>query len=148
MTGRRTCDCGECKKCKHRTYMSEWYRRPGRAERVSALNHRRYLSTAEVVRQRVREYRERNLELVRERDRQRDRRFRSVEKIAAAKAVLYAVKAGRLVPEDCEGCGLSADARLHDGRRRVQAHHEDYNKPLDVRWLCARCHGLEHRKVA
>lgn len=28
---KRTCDCGECKKCKHREYMNAWYRRPGRA---------------------------------------------------------------------------------------------------------------------
>jgi len=26
----------------------------------------------------------------------------------------------------------------------VQAHHEDYSRPLDVIWLCHRCHRLLH----
>lgn len=29
--------------------------------------------------------------------------------------------------------------------RKLTAHHDDYTKPLDVRWLCYECHGLEHR---
>ncbi len=48
-----------------------------------------------------------------------------------------ALKAGRIVrPECCEGCGA---------KRRIQAHHADYNKPLEVKWLCTICHGAEHR---
>lgn len=39
-------------------------------------------------------------------------------------------------PESCEGCGRG-DARLH-------AHHDDYLRQLDVRWLCPGCHKAWH----
>jgi ribosomal protein S27AE len=44
-------------------------------------------------------------------------------------------RAGKLIPQPCEKCGTSED---------LQMHHEDYSKPLDVRWLCAECHQDEH----
>jgi len=47
------------------------------------------------------------------------------------------VKCGRLVRQPCERCG---------SRRGLTAHHEDYSRPLNVRWLCLRCHGRQTRR--
>lgn len=40
-------------------------------------------------------------------------------------------------PDTCQRCGLFA--RLH-------GHHDDYERPLDVQWLCPACHGFLHRQ--
>jgi len=57
----------------------------------------------------------------------------------AHKRVYTAVRAGRLErPDLCEGCGLE---------KRLHAHHDDYLKPLKVRWLCGSCHRLAHRTL-
>ena len=45
-------------------------------------------------------------------------------------AVAYAIRMGRLKRLPCEVCG---DSKSH-------GHHRDYSKPLDVIFLCARCH--------
>lgn len=37
---------------------------------------------------------------------------------------------GKLVPQPCEACGTVAE----------EMHHEDYDRPLDVRWFCRPCH--------
>jgi hypothetical protein len=67
-------------------------------------------------------------------DYQRTRRARHPEKNRARQMVLYAVRSGRLVPQPCEVCGSA----------RTQAHHDDYSRPLDVRWLCFQHHREHH----
>jgi len=46
-------------------------------------------------------------------------------------------------PDSCETCGASAPFK--DGRTSIQSHHIDYNKPLEVMWLCQKCHHEWHR---
>lgn len=56
--------------------------------------------------------------------------------------VRYALKYGRMTrPDTCSDCGKSCTP---------DAHHADYSKPLEVKWVCRRCHMdihvLERRK--
>jgi ribosomal protein S27AE len=44
---------------------------------------------------------------------------------------------GKLKPQPCEQCGEA----------KVQMHHDDYTKPLQVRWLCRACHLALHKNV-
>lgn len=45
-------------------------------------------------------------------------------------------------PARCGTCG--SESVFKDGRAGIQAHHPDYNKPLDVMWLCQPCHHRWH----
>ena len=50
--------------------------------------------------------------------------------------VWNARKSGRLIQEPCVVCGSE----------KSQAHHEDYDKQLEVIWLCRKHHAEKHRK--
>lgn len=62
------------------------------------------------------------------------RRRRDSEKVRARRAVSNALRDGRISKRPCEVCGLTA----------VEAHHTDYSKPYEVRWLCKEHHNAEH----
>ena len=57
------------------------------------------------------------------------------KKYQAQQLVRTAVKKGRLIKTTCEQC---------DSLEKTIGHHDDYDKPLDVRWLCCACHGAWH----
>jgi hypothetical protein len=122
------------------------------------------------VKERVRKYREANIEKVREYDRNRpnhekrreinarrnrnkyhsDPAFkqRSLKRRAAwivknnvkRQAHIQTgnrIKDGSLIKQPCEVCGCL----------EVEAHHEDYSAPMDVRWLCRKHHAARHREI-
>jgi hypothetical protein len=65
----------------------------------------------------------------------------------AHRIVRRAVKTGELVPQACERCGLPGDTMRDADCREMEAHHEDYGKPLDVVWLCRSCHWDRHGEI-
>ena len=68
------------------------------------------------------------------------RRYREKypEKYKAITMVHNALRSGKLIqPNSCEKCGKVT--------RNIEGHHDDYSKPLDVRWLCLSCHAETRR---
>ena len=52
-------------------------------------------------------------------------------------AVSRAIRSGELIRQPCIRCG----------EVKSYAHHEDYDKPLDVMWLCQPCHKQRHKEL-
>lgn len=61
---------------------------------------------------------------------------RHPEKHKARVAVSTAIKRGKLQRGVCVKCGIA----------NADAHHADYSRPLDVVWLCRKCHRAEHKR--
>lgn len=55
------------------------------------------------------------------------------ERRAAQQAVSNAIRAGKIVPLPCFECG-----------EKAEAHHPNYDAPLDVIWLCPTHHKQAH----
>ena len=64
----------------------------------------------------------------------REQRALHPEKFRARDKVKYALRKGTVQRKPCAKCECE----------KTQAHHPDYSRPLDVVWLCAGCHALEH----
>jgi hypothetical protein len=137
----KTCvDCGEVKP------FEDFYRnrgmKDGRANRCKACQ-RVVTATwkrknAEHVRAVLRRWKEQNPDAVR--GHYSGWRERNREKLLAHRAVKAAVRSGRLSrPEACESCERVAP--------RLEAHHADYAKQLEVKWLCRSCHLAEHKEL-
>jgi len=123
---------GKCKECTKRDTRRRYYakyedvreydkQRAMRPERVEA--RKAYLTTEDGKRAR-RIAQQRWVKLFPE------RRY-------AAGVVARAIRSGKLVRQPCECCGAP----------QAQAHHDDYSKPLCVRWLCPKHHREVHNTI-
>ena len=60
------------------------------------------------------------------------------KELKAKYLVNQAIKKGKIIkPKLCFICNLE---------KRLCGHHQNYNKPLEVIWMCFSCHKLEHIK--
>ena len=68
--------------------------------------------------------------------REKTRRWREENPLrtSAHNAVARALRSGKIQKAPCIFCG----------EKDVHAHHHDYTKPLDVTWLCPKCHHRLH----
>lgn len=116
--------CRECKKEENKKYRLE------NNELIKAARKKAYWNNLEHYREYYREYqsgsyREYWCKYMKEHP----------ELNKAHYKVASAIKKGLLEKRPCENCGDKVS----------EAHHDDYNKPLEVRWLCKKCHMEWHR---
>lgn len=107
---------GKCKECNKQDVRDNY--------RLRRDQYRRYYAERETT-QRRKEHRHR---------RQKLRRQKHPEKYKANYLAGDAIRDGRLIRQPCEKCG----------NPKTEAHHDDYSKPLDVRWLCFKHHREHH----
>lgn len=130
--GGRMTTCKECVKANVRKYRAENIERLREYDRQRGqLPHRK---EAVALRASTRIYTQKHT------DAKRAYRARNEEKRKAHGKVAKAIQSGKLIrPPCCERCRRETT--------RLDAHHEDYSKPLDVMWLCEPCHGERHREI-
>lgn len=68
---------------------------------------------------------------------QTNRRRNSPMKARANHKTSWAISSGKITKEPCNVCGTT---------NKVEAHHEDYSKPLAITWLCRKHHLEVHNK--
>jgi len=135
----------ECFKCKTIKPLTEFYKHSAMAD--GHVNKCKVCNKKDVG-----DHREKNIEKIREYDRQRGKlperqaqniavtrawRAEDTRRSKAHSAVLRAIKHGILVRSPCIRCGAE----------KSLAHHEDYDFPLEVMWLCQPCHKQRHKEL-
>ena len=130
--------CKKCFKCGELLPITEFYRHKGMSD--GHLNKCKNCAKKDVTKNRWD-----NIEDKREHDRKRGSRmpYDNVKKYRkehpdrykANNAVNNAIRDGFLFKMPCETCG----------NEKAVAHHDDYSKPLSVRWLCQAHHKQWHR---
>ena len=139
----------EKKKARQKRWYIKWYHERGGREQIrqrdAALkNDPEYRAWRYQYRKSVA-----SLEVNRNRENRKSKKYkeRYPEKGRAHRQVRTALKNGVLVrPAACDVCKQippPSGGRLPS----IQAHHDDYSKPLEVRWMCTRCHSAHHRSL-
>jgi len=135
----------ECFKCKTIKPLEEFYKHSAMADG--------YLNKCKMcAKDDANKHRADNLEKIRAYDRQRGKnperiaasteisrlwRKEDARRARAHSAVARAVRSGDLIRQPCIRCDS----------KKTEAHHEDYDKPLEVMWLCTPCHKQRHKEI-
>ena len=138
---------GKCKICKN-AYVSEWYKQ--NHDRKTETDRLWSEKNAERKAESIRLWREQNPEKVANYRRQSYlRNYQAIhkyhllwaeqhpEKKHCHRLLNEAVSAGKITRSAfCQACGQTGVM--------IHGHHDDYSKPLDVIWLCSKCHRKLH----
>ena len=140
------CQAKECFKCKTVKPLTEFYKH-------SAMGDGHLGKCKECTKNDVNKHRSENLEKIRKYDRDRSKnpeRIKLAQEITkkwrqedhrrmkSHNAVARALKKGQIVKMNCVICGSD----------KSMAHHESYDRPLDVVWYCQIHHKARHKEMA
>lgn len=135
----------KCFKCLEMKPLTEFYKHKMMAD--GHLNKCKTCNKNDVAKHRLE-----NIEKIRQYDRDRGKlperiksgaerkkawRTEDLRRQKAHNAVYSAVKSGKLLRQPCCRCG----------EEKTVAHHEDYDRPLDIMWLCQPCHTQRHKEI-
>lgn len=131
-----------CFKCNIIQPLTNFYKHPqmpdGHVNKCKECNkkdtHDHYITKREYYAEKRRERRQDPKRKRKHLDTIRKYRLANPDKYKAQSAVNNALRSGKLTRQPCEQCG---DVKS-------QGHHDDYSKPLDVRWLCFTHHREHH----
>lgn len=124
-------ECKECARCRIRQnridkaeYYKEYDRKRYQDDPRVRERHRRYQATEEgkkAMNASRKKWKEKN-----------------PLKRAAHNLVNNALRDGKITkPNTCQECGTKP--------KRIEGHHCDYSKPLNISWLCRQCHVNAHK---
>lgn len=129
---------GQASKCKECVKESVRKNRADKVEYYRAYDKKRFQDDPRVVARHIR-YRKTDAGKASMQNARIKSHEKYPEKKHASTLVSRAVRSGKIQkPSSCSACGKT-DCR-------IEGHHHDYNKPLDVAWLCKKCHYAEHHK--
>lgn len=139
----KTCVCGLCSGCLKRARDRDYYRR--NRDRLLEYQKNYNLKNKDWINQKQRDFKKKMSSDVVwvEKQNEAKRRWaektdydrgREKEKIRARRILQGQVARGKISRGECEVCG----------KPDAHAHHDDYAKPLDVRWFCTRHHSEFH----
>jgi hypothetical protein len=147
-----------CRECNEEKPLTDFYKHPRMMD--GHLN-----KCISCVKSRVGKHRELNLEVIREYDNKRANKPHRVQ----ARKDYQKTEAGKLAKKKAMAAYLQRYPMIYaahvitgnairDGKlfkatscsvcnsiEKIEGHHDDYTKPLDVRWLCEKCHKEWHR---
>ena len=147
-----------CQECNTEKPLLEFYKHAAMAD--GHLN-----KCIACVKARVGKYREENLEKIREYDKIRNKqphRVKALKEYIKTEAGKQAkkramdsykkrypmVRASNVIAGNAMRKGTlvkASNCSACNSTEKIEGHHDDYTKPLDVRWLCESCHKEWHR---
>jgi rubrerythrin len=128
-------------------YNKRW--RETHRDHIAAYNKSYRQENTEKVREIERKYKESHVEEIKKSskeyrrkhpDRSRIRDKNNPESAHARFAIHHQIESGKIKkPKQCSACGNTG---------AIRGHHPDYSKPLEVVWLCHKCHCRLHRTLS